>query len=856
MKKNLYALLLAMFVVWQAYPASISESEARLVARNFLQAASVDFSDDFLQLATTIQYPLNDGYRDGQPTAQPMFYIFNLSESGGFVIISADDVAYPVLGYTLTGPYEQGDMPPALRKTLEGYKNQIAWAIENNWSSSATAKTAWESLLQDGRFEEVKANVGPLMSTTWDQSPYYNDLCPGGSVTGCVATAMAQVMKFWNHPAQGTGMHSYNHSDYGTISANFGATTYNWSAMPNNVNSPNNAVATLMFHCGVGVNMQYSPNSSGAYVVEQDHPICAESALKNFFGYSTSLQGVKRDGNYTTAQWVSLIKGELDASRPVLYAGFGSGGGHAFVCDGYNSSNKFHFNWGWGGYYDGYFAIDALDPGGTGTGGGTGGYNSGHQALIGVVPASGPGPGSHDLALYANISITPGTINMGQAFNVHTDIANYGEGTFNGDFAAVVFNEEYNLIDVVEIKEAFTLPPQTHFTNGLTFSTDGLNSLLPGEYYVSILYKPDGGEWDFVRDGDYYNLASFNVINSNIIELYSNMNMSVGNTVMQNEAFSINVDVANYGSTNFQGNIDISFYHLDGSHAQSVEMKTNVSMDGGYYYGMTFSTNGISLEPGTYYLAMQHRWQSGDWELTGSSYYPNPIKVVLQQQGLQADMFEPNDSPSAAAQLAIGWSNNQAVVNTAGSNLHHESDYDYYKLELSAGYDYTISCRAHDSYNSGNNQVYTVDVMWSYHKGDEWIGPFDDIMTGNIHVSNGGVVYFYVAPYFQGQTGTYLLEMEISRSVSATEERLAHNQLTIFPNPASNKVYVRSEGMQPLEGIRLYHASGKLVQHTILPSIARMKEHEVDLQSLPAGNYILQLQQGSEMHNRKLIIID
>lgn len=855
MKKNLYTLLLAMLVVLQAHTAGISESEARLAARNFLQSAALDLSDHPLELAAAFHYFLPDAGKDGKLVSQPVLYIFNATAADGFVIISADDIAYPVLGYSFNGHYQQEELPPALRKMLEGYKNQIAWAIENNGTSTTATQSAWEHLLQNGQYNAVRASVGPLMSTTWDQSPYYNDLCPGGSVTGCVATAMAQVMKFWNHPAQGTGMHSYNHPDYGTISANFGATTYNWSAMPNNVNSPNNSVATLMFHCGVGVNMQYSPNSSGAYVVELDHPISAESAMKNFFGYSPALQGVKRDGNYTTAQWVSLIKAELDASRPVLYAGFGSGGGHAFVCDGYDNSNKFHFNWGWGGYYDGYFAIDALDPGGTGTGGGTGGYNSGHQALIGVVPATGPGPNTHDLALYANLSITPETINMGQAFSVHTDIANYGDGAFDGDFAAVVFNSDYNLIDVVEIKEGYNLPPQSHYTNGLTFSTDGLNTLLPGTYYISILYKPNNGEWDFVRDGNFYNLALFNVINSNVIELYSDMQISTGNTVMQNESFSINVDVANYGSTTFQGTIDISFYYMDGSHAQSVEMKSNVSMDGGYYYNMTFSTNGINLEPGTYYLAMQHRWQSGDWELTGSSYYPNPIQVVLQQQGLQADNFEPNNSPAQAALLPINWSNNDAVVNTEGSNLHHESDYDYYKMDLPAGYDYTVSCRAHDSYNSGNNQVYTVDVMWSYHTGDEWIGPFDDVMAGNIHVSNGGVVYFYVAPYFQGSTGTYLLEMHINRSVSSADEQMVASGLSVYPNPASKRVFIKSDGVQPIESIKLYNAQAALVRQLELPQ-SNQSLHEMDIKSLPAGNYVLQIRQGGILQHKKLIIAD
>ncbi len=289
-----------------------------------------------------------------------------------------------------------------MAKWLEGYKNEIRFIITNNILQTTEIANDWSSLINGinyGGSLGKKAGVTPLCQTTWDQSPYYNALCPYDNsasertVTGCVATAMAQVMKFWNFPATGTGYHSYNHDTYGTLSANFGSSTYNWTSMPNNVSSNNSAVATLMYHCGVSVDMNYgvgSTGGSGAYVISNASPVtnCTEYALKNYFGYKSTLQGVEKD-NYTQTQWVNLMKTELDAGRPVIYAGFGSGGGHCFVNDGYDINSFFHFNWGWSGSYNGFFVITALNPGGVGTGGGTGGFNNNHQAVIGIEPSSG-----------------------------------------------------------------------------------------------------------------------------------------------------------------------------------------------------------------------------------------------------------------------------------------------------------------------------------------------------------------------------------------------------------------------------------------------------------------------------------
>jgi len=193
--------------------------------------------------------------------------------------------------------------------------------------------------------------------------------------TGCVATAMAQVLKYWNYPSQGSGSHSYTHATYGLLSADFGSTTYNWTNMPNNVVSSNNSVATLMYHCGVSVEMDYSADGSGAYSGD------VVPALVNYFNYSPNVE-MKSLNSFSTANWIMMLKAELDAHRPVYYGGDNGTEGHAFVCDGYDTDSKFHFNWGWSGSANGYFAIGALNPSLSYK------FNSNNEAIIRIKPPS------------------------------------------------------------------------------------------------------------------------------------------------------------------------------------------------------------------------------------------------------------------------------------------------------------------------------------------------------------------------------------------------------------------------------------------------------------------------------------
>ncbi len=370
----------------------VSRQEASTVGANFLKTITKD----------------DVGKLHDQSALLPFteFYLFTTDK--GFVIVSGDDCVKPILAYSLTNRFNTSMMPINIRLWLQSYEDQIAYykRINNNGFSAETTASLEEEWrkLRNGEMEysSRKTIVGPLLSTTWNQSPYYNSLCPydsdqdANAVTGCTATATAQVMKYWNHPTTGYGSHSYYHYSFGTLSANFGNTTYNWDAMPSSLNSSSSAtqteaVATLMYHVGVAVEMNYGVGGSGAATTSRGDitRASAENALVTYFKYSPLLHSVNMD-DYTAAQWSALLRNELDNNRPIIYTGYDESAGHAFVCDGYNSSTgQFHINWGWGGWCDGFYTIGQLNPASGGTGGNsTYTFNLDNSAIIGIQPNS------------------------------------------------------------------------------------------------------------------------------------------------------------------------------------------------------------------------------------------------------------------------------------------------------------------------------------------------------------------------------------------------------------------------------------------------------------------------------------
>ncbi|GAB4277342.1 MAG: hypothetical protein Kow0068_00470 [Marinilabiliales bacterium] len=335
-------LFVFLFIILQLslFAKQVSEQKAIKVAKQFyvLQSGKTDI--EILDIYTN---------KIGNIVS---YYAINF-KSGGYVLVAGDDVIKPVLGYSVGGYFDINNLPPQLKMLLDAYSVNIKKIITDKQASSIE----WNSIDQYYN-NKNKSFVLPLCTTEWEQGCYYNALCPVDSsgpcnhvVTGCVATAMSQIMKYWNYPNVGQGSHSYTASYYGQLTADFGSTHYNWSLMPDVVDTVNDAVATLMFHTGVSVNMLYSATSSGSNIYY------SASALPEYFKYSNNIEYVNKD-NYTDSTWLNLIQNELNNGRPVLYSGYDTFSGHAWVCDGYDSNNFLHFNWGWGPGTDGYYEIN------------------------------------------------------------------------------------------------------------------------------------------------------------------------------------------------------------------------------------------------------------------------------------------------------------------------------------------------------------------------------------------------------------------------------------------------------------------------------------------------------------------
>lgn len=865
MKQKLLLFVLLFIFGFTTFANQIDENTAKIVGQNFLTKKTNSLK---LKNATNFQLVFKSNSENGnqfsliQPTT--FFYVFNVNNSG-FVIVSGDDKVTPILGYSDQGVFDPNNIPQNVAKWFEGYKKEIISIIEQNIQPTNEIKSEWQSLISgNGNNSSSKTllSINPLIQTMWNQSPYYNSSCPSESVTGCVATAMAQIMKYWNYPATGTGFHSYNHSTYGTLSANFGSTSYQWSSMPNYINSSNNAVATLMYQVGVSVDMNYSPQSSGAYVISAQSPVtnCAEYALKTYFGYKNSLQGVQRS-NYTQTQWLNLLEQELDASRPIIYAGFGDGGGHCFVADGYDNNDYIHFNWGWGGQADGYFEINALNPNDLGTGGGSGGYNSGQQAIIGIEPSVGNQ--TYDMRLYSSITTNPNPINYNSGFSVTVDVANYGSSAtnnFSGDYTAAIFNSSNQFVSYIETKTGNSLPFNSHNVSPLVFTTSSLPALTPGNYSIGILYKAEGAtQWTAFAKGNYQNFISIEVQgnNTNTLKLYAAI-VTTPNIIVQNQTFDVTFDIANFGSSTFTGDVSVDIHRSDGTWIRELAIKNGLSMPSNTHFsnGLTYTImGGISDEPGTYQLFVWDKPDISGWEFLGNGTFLNPITIQVVAPSLNPDSYEDNNTVEQSYALPLNFTENNAETNTTGSNCHIISDNDFYKIVLPSGYNYTITPRLHDSYNSGNGNTYTLDALFSYSTdGNTWSDSFDDVISGNITLNGGETVYFHVAPYFAGETGTYLLDMLLTRSSTlGISENQISDDFEIYPNPAKDFVILdfnkfRGELIQ----INILNVQGQNI--LTLNTNNQSKTFNIPLSNFSNGIYFLQLLTESGILTKKIIV--
>lgn len=374
----------------------------------------------------------------------PEYYIFN-NPNGGWVIIAGDDRLCPILAHSDSGSFVSDDMPENIARWMNALTKTVVTVRNSGIVQSEKTRKAWNGENNGKNAAERKT----LATALWNQWTPYNQTCntaTGKSVyAGSTATAMAIVLRYNKFPAKGAGVipaYTTETKGYHISSVNIGSYSYNWDNMPTTdantgvwTASQKKAVADLIFHCGAMVEMDYTPNGSEAFFRD------IAAALGKYMSYNKSAQYSTRH-SYTLEQWMDKLRAEIDAGRPVLYSAFGSEGGHQFVCDGYDlSTNELHFNWGYGGANNGFYAIDlgAYD------------LSEGHEAVFGLTPDP-EGTSVEDqcvrMETYVDINgdvrgdgivLSSGTITPGNSFTINAEyFFNYNSTTYNGAVKAAL----------------------------------------------------------------------------------------------------------------------------------------------------------------------------------------------------------------------------------------------------------------------------------------------------------------------------------------------------------------------------------------------------------------------------------
>lgn len=472
------------------------------------QAASI--AEKYLGEAVNVGQNLGPAKMKGlQMSAEsPEYYVFNTDGKKGFVIISGDDELTELVGYSNEGEFRSENAPENLRAWLDGY-------------------AAFVRSVRDGESRPMRASVNnatpvvePLVTTRWNQGEPYNLLCPYDSSvgvtcpTGCAATSMAQLINYHEWPVQGKGTKSYN-SSYGRLTVDFSKSVYDWANMKDRYESyydedknivnewtytEANAVAKLMYDCGVALEMGYGPYSSGAADTEMPLALC------NYFNYHADL--ITRDG-HTVDEFLARIKEELDNSRPLVFNGQGSGGGHSYIVDGYDSNDYLHVNWGWGGISDGYFNVSYMNPDDLGTGGGSGGFNEMQSIVVAYPDETGEGSVGQNVMRLVDSSMWGGgdgyvkalqeSIVKGEDFKVeYYGIWNMVNLDYIGEFALGIFDSDGKMLSVTASNKAIigrfnlTYYPETLVAN------EELAALSDGDYTIRMISRQQGYD-DWVR---------------------------------------------------------------------------------------------------------------------------------------------------------------------------------------------------------------------------------------------------------------------------------------------------------------------------------------------------------------------
>lgn len=601
MKKLTLLMLSAVFVLFLS-AKDVTRTQALEIARSFLQKPG---GPKMAPSMSGLQLRL--AYTGGAPDGKSCFYAFNMGTDGGFVIVSADDRANAILGYSDTGSFDYARLSPEMKNWLAGYADEITYIRNSRMPEREAGAVTLD--------KEVRPLLGDIQ---WNQDSPYNDLCPSYSIgtrcaTGCVATAMAQVMYYHRWPETGTGQHTYNPSILGgtSLTADFGSTRYAWDDMLPRYDGSSSgvsreAVALLMLHCGIAVDMDYS-TSSGA--TSESVP----QALTSYFNYDKGI-AYRTRGNYGSAEWEDIIISELDNGRPMVALGRSSTGGHCFVFDGYDRNGLIHVNWGWGGMSNGYFRTSALTPAVQGVGGSDGGYNYDQYIVTGIQP---PQSGTEeDVELVSTEGLVPAEMKIANGgatgFRLCGMLINAGYKDSEFDYGLMLTGADGSRVKVIETGTGDVLYVGYQMP-GPEFKDISLGTLDDGAYTLLPVCRVKGGKgsWHRIRSEyvGYPNYIYVKAEGNEITFSYPDyFDLSVADMQLPREVYSglpveIKATIANNGDVDYLGEVRLSVVDRQTKRSVLSGTPNKIDLAPGRDVTVVFS-DVCALEPGDYSVTM------------------------------------------------------------------------------------------------------------------------------------------------------------------------------------------------------------------------------------------------------------
>ena len=562
MKRIILTVLLGVAASVVAMAGVLSEEQTRDIARNFRQGGARSLVEP------SLVYAGEYGEKGARSGDAPAFYVYNYGFDDGFVIVSAEDTALPILAFSDKGQFAIDErMPVQVKEWLRGY---CAY-IQQVRSGARYLEPAPDLGI------DITIAVEPLVQAHWDQAEPYNNLCPPfdaveNCATGCAATAIAQIMRHHEWPETGEGSVVFD----GKI-IDFSQSRYDWGNMLDTydygVSYPEeecHAVAKLMYDVGVASEMQYGYESGAQNVY-------IYRSLYTHFKYSKQMQYLVRN-TMSTAEWKARIRRELDNGRPVYYGGFAEdmSMGHAFVCDGIDETNNyFHFNWGWSGHCNGYYFLNALNPPMPGIGGGMGNFNADHVAIVGIQPAvEGEADNLNHSVLLMRKGFTTNTSQTSLGRNFYVQIANvwnFGPESIDTQLAIGMFDKEGTFVGVVGQPMNFLL--NAFFGKSLSVPISIPKETPAGDYELRVVYGGDNLGWNqFLYYYDCYqyaipftvqgNQVVFQAPSQSDVVIEANLAGALPATILPGKLYEMPLAMKNVGGWNFDGQVGYRLLQL------------------------------------------------------------------------------------------------------------------------------------------------------------------------------------------------------------------------------------------------------------------------------------------------------